>query len=107
MAGYGAYPVELAGEYQERVSRVLWLIKWILIIPHYVVLGLLSIPTILTVPLSWLIIIIMGRYPEFYGATTPACCGGVGASTSTPMKRATPTGTRPFPSRREATTRLT
>ena len=65
MAGYGAYPVELAGEYQERVNRVLWLIKWILIIPHGIVLWFLYIPTILTIPLSWLIIIIMGRYPEF------------------------------------------
>ena len=59
------YPVELIGEYQERVNRLLWLIKWILTIPHYIVLWFLSIPIILTVPLSWLIIIIMGRYPEF------------------------------------------
>ena len=65
MAAYSDYPVELAGEYQERVNRVLWLIKWILIIPHGIVLWFLYIPTILTIPLSWLIIIIMGRYPEF------------------------------------------
>jgi hypothetical protein len=65
MSAYYDYPVELTGEYQERVNRLLWLIKWILVIPHYIVLWFLSIPTILTVPLSWLIIIIMGRYPEF------------------------------------------
>ncbi len=65
MAGYGAYPVELAGEYEERVNRVLWLIKWLLAIPHVVVLGLLSIPIILTIPLSWLAIIITGRYLSF------------------------------------------
>ena len=65
MAGYSDYPVELRGDYEERVNRFLWLIKWILIIPHAIVLWFLSIPMILTLPLSWLIIIIMGRYPGF------------------------------------------
>ena len=65
MAASGAYPVELVGEYSERVNRFLWLIKWILLIPHFVVLWLLSIPTIITTPLSWLAVIIMGRYPSF------------------------------------------
>ena len=65
MAGYSNYPVDLSGDYEERVNRFLWLIKWILIIPHFIVLWFLSIPIILTVPLSWLLIIIMGRYPQF------------------------------------------
>jgi hypothetical protein len=65
MAAYSDYPVELAGEYQERVNRVLWLIKWQLVIPHAIVLWFLSIPTILTIPVAWVAIIIMGRYPSF------------------------------------------
>ena len=65
MAGYGAYPVELTGEYQARVNRVLWLIKWILTIPHLIVLWFLSIPTIVSLPVSWLIILITGSYPSF------------------------------------------
>ncbi len=65
MAGYSSYPVDLVGEYEERVNRVLWLIKWLLLIPHLVVLSLLQFPTIFTVPLSWLIILIIGRNPEF------------------------------------------
>ena len=65
MAGYGSYPVELVGDYQQRVNRVLWLVKWLLVIPHVVVLSLLQLPTIFTVPLSWIIIIIIGRNPEF------------------------------------------
>lgn len=68
MAASVAYPVELVGEYQERVNRFLWLIKWILLIPHFVVLWFLSIPTIFTTPLSWLAVIIMGRYPSFLWA---------------------------------------
>ncbi len=65
MAGYGSYPVQLVGEYEERVNRVLWLIKWLLLIPHIVLLSLLQFPTIFTVPLSWLIILVIGRNPEF------------------------------------------
>ena len=64
MAASVAYPVELVGEYQERVNRFLWLIKWILLIPHFIVLWFLSIPTIITTPLAWLAVIIMGRYPS-------------------------------------------
>lgn len=65
MAGYGSYPVQLVGEYEERVNRVLWLIKWLLLIPHIVLLSLLQFPTIFTVPLSWFIILVIGRNPEF------------------------------------------
>ena len=68
MAAHGNYPVELVGEYQEGVNRFLWLIKWLLLIPHIVVLWLLSITTIVTTPLAWLAVIIMGRYPEFLWA---------------------------------------
>ena len=64
MAGYGNYPVELVGEFDERVNRLLWLIKWILTIPHAIVLWVVSLPTILTLPVSWLIIIVLGRYPS-------------------------------------------
>ena len=64
MAAYSDYPVELVGYYEERVNRLLWLIKWLLIIPHAIVLWFLSIPTIL-IPVAWVAIIIMGRYPSF------------------------------------------
>ena len=60
-----AYPVELVGQYEERINRALWLVKWILIIPHEIVVLLLSIPTIVSLPASWLIIIITGHYPSF------------------------------------------
>ena len=65
MAASVAYPVQLVGEYSERVNRFLWLIKWLLVIPHGVVLGLLFIPTIVTTPLAWLTVVVLGRYPGF------------------------------------------
>ena len=68
MAASGAYPVELIVEYSERVNRFLWLIKWILLIPHIVVLWLLSLPIIITTPVSWLAVIILGRYPTILWA---------------------------------------
>ena len=65
MAAYSNYPVKLVGVYEERVNRLLWLIKWILVIPHLVVIWLLSIPILVTLPVSWLAVIILGRYPSF------------------------------------------
>ena len=68
MTTYSEYPVNLVGLYEERRNRFLWLIKWLLVIPHAIVLWLLSLPTIVTMPISWLIIVIAGRYPSFLWA---------------------------------------
>ena len=37
------YPLQLTGELSPRLSRGLWLIKWLLAIPHFVVLVFLWI----------------------------------------------------------------
>ena len=58
------YPVSLTGEYPERLNRFLWLIKWVLVIPNLIVLWALNWPTLVTVPFTWLFIIIAGRYPR-------------------------------------------
>ena len=63
MSLYG-YPVSVDGDYEEPLHRFLWLLKWFLVIPHWVILGLLSIPQILSYPAAWLAIIILGRYPR-------------------------------------------
>ncbi len=68
MTTSGSYPVELIGGYGTRVNRFLWLIKWILLIPHYVILLAVSLPALITTPISWLAVIILGRYPSFLRA---------------------------------------
>lgn len=65
MAGRLDYPVELSVEYSERVNRVLWLIKWILLLPHIVILTVVGIPVMATAPLAWAAVVIMGRCPGF------------------------------------------
>ena len=64
MSASNSYPVSVEGVYQERVNRFLWLIKWLLVIPHGLVLWVFSLPELVTVPLAWIIIIVTGRYPQ-------------------------------------------
>ncbi len=65
MAVSADYPVHLTGEYNVSPNRLLWIIKFILLVPHYIVVWLLSIPTIVTVPVSWLAVVILGQNPRF------------------------------------------
>lgn len=60
----GPYPATLRGELRTTPSRGLWLVKWILIIPHVLVLGLLWLPFVLTTVIAWFAILITGRYPR-------------------------------------------
>ena len=65
MSSYSSYPVVLVGHYAESPNRLLWIIKFILLIPHYVALWFVSLPTVLTIPLSWIAVVILGRNPRF------------------------------------------
>ena len=68
MAGHSNYPVHLEGQYDVSPNRLLWIVKFILLVPHYIVVWLLSLPMIATVPLSWLAVVILGRNPQFLRA---------------------------------------
>ena len=46
------------------LNRFLPIIKWILAIPHYIVLIVLGILAVLVTILAWLLILILGRYPR-------------------------------------------
>ena len=57
-------PVHLAGRPDEPLSRWLWLVKWVLAIPHFVVLALLwAVMLVLTV-IAGVAILITGRFPR-------------------------------------------
>ncbi|GAB4585914.1 DUF4389 domain-containing protein [Nocardia sp. IFM 10818] len=59
-----AYPVQLRGDLDEPLSRWLWLVKWILAIPHYLILILLWIGFLLLTIVAFFAILITGRYPR-------------------------------------------
>ncbi|HUG63454.1 MAG TPA: DUF4389 domain-containing protein, partial [Methylomirabilota bacterium] len=50
--------------YPERLSRLLIFVKWLLIIPHAIVLYLLYFAFSITTFISWFAILITGRYPR-------------------------------------------
>ena len=58
------YPARLSGELDPTTSRWLWLIKWLLVIPHVVVLMVLWIGTLLSTIGAGFAILFTGRYPR-------------------------------------------
>jgi hypothetical protein len=62
----GRYPVEYDVEYPERLSRWWIFVKWLLVIPHQFVIGLLSIVGFLFGFLAWFAILFTGRYPRTF-----------------------------------------
>ena len=58
------YPAALEGELEPRLSRWLWLVKWLLVLPHLVVLVFLWIGFVLATLAAWIAILLTGRYPR-------------------------------------------
>ena len=59
-----SYPVQLTGELTAPLSRWLWLVKWVLAIPHYIVLAFLWIAFVLTTIIAGFAILFTARYPR-------------------------------------------
>jgi Domain of unknown function (DUF4389) len=58
------YPLRIEARLEEPLSRWLWLVKWILLIPHYVVLFFLFIAMFVLTVVAFFAILINGRYPR-------------------------------------------
>jgi hypothetical protein len=58
------YPLRLTGELSPRLSRWRWLVKWLLAIPHYLVLVPLWIAFVGVSLVAFFAILITGRYPR-------------------------------------------
>jgi hypothetical protein len=58
------YPLRLTGELSPRLSRGLWLVKWLLAIPHFIVLFFLWIAFVILSVAAFFAILFTGRYPK-------------------------------------------
>jgi hypothetical protein len=57
------YPVRVEAHRDERLSRWLWLVKWILLIPHYLALAVLWTGLVVLTLVAYLAVLFTGRYP--------------------------------------------
>jgi hypothetical protein len=64
MAAATNYPVTMEARLDPDVSRWLWLVKWVLVIPHVVVLVFLWTAYVVTTIVAFFGIVFTGRYPR-------------------------------------------
>jgi hypothetical protein len=58
------YPTRVEAELDPGLGRWLWLVKWLLAIPHYVVLAFLWLAVVVVSVIAWFAILFTGRYPR-------------------------------------------
>ena len=60
-----SYPVRLEGDLARNLSRSLWLVKWLLLIPHLIVLGFLWFAFVVLTVVAFVKQLRGGRYPRW------------------------------------------
>src|SRR6516162_9115064 len=58
------YPVRVEGQMPQDVSRWLWLLKWVLVVPHAIVLFFLWLAFIVLTVVAFFALLVSGRYPR-------------------------------------------
>jgi len=64
MSTISPYPVSVEGVLDPGLSRWVWLVKWILAIPHFIVLAFLWVVLIILTVVAFFAILFTGRYPR-------------------------------------------
>jgi len=58
------YPVHVRGDLSLPPSRLLWLVKWLLIIPHLIVVAFLGFASFVLTIIAFFAILFTGKYPK-------------------------------------------
>ena len=62
------YPLRVEARRDESLSRWLWLVKWLLLIPHYLILLFLYVGMVVLTLVAYLAVLFTGRYPHAIAA---------------------------------------
>ena len=64
LLGHPGYPATIRAKLDPKLSRWLWLLKWLLAIPHFIVLFFLWVAFAVLSVIAFFAILITGRYPR-------------------------------------------